>query len=135
MQAGMLQGDISPNNLLVNEDEDNSSWPAFLIDLDLAIKEQREQASGKTGMRAFTATGVLLDDEQHSIMHDLESFSWVLFWICNHYDRQQGRIVPRFDKRNYVNAAELADSKRGVVVNERDFLRQHRRTSRRIISR
>ena len=125
-QAGMVQRDISPNNLLVNEDEDNSSWPAFLIDLDLAIKEQREQASGargKTGTRAFMAIGVLLDDEQHSFMHDLESFFWVLFWICIHYDGQQERIVPRFDKWNYLDAEELADSKKGVVADERDFLK------------
>jgi hypothetical protein len=31
-------------------------------------------ARGKTGTRAFMAIGVLLDDEQHSFMHDLESF-------------------------------------------------------------
>jgi hypothetical protein len=125
-RAGMLQRDISPNNLLVNEDEENSSWPAFLIDLDLAIKEEREQASGargKTGTRAFMAIGVLLDDEQHSFMHDLESFFWVLFWICIHYDGRQERVVPRFDKWNYLDAEELADSKKGVVVDERDFLK------------
>jgi serine/threonine protein kinase len=93
----MLQRDISPNNLLVNEDEDNSSLPAFLIDLDLAIQEDRKEASGacgKTGTRAFMAIGVLLDDEQHSSMHDLESF----FWICIHYDGQQERIVHQSDK-------------------------------------
>ncbi|KAJ4333150.1 hypothetical protein N0V95_009496 [Ascochyta clinopodiicola] len=128
-QAGLLQRDISPNNLLVNEDEDNPSWPAFLIDLDLAIKEQREQASGargKTGTRAFMAIGVLLDDEQHSFMHDLESFFWVLFWICIHYDGQQERTVPRFDKWNYLDAEELAGSKKGVVDDERDFLKTAR---------
>ena len=88
-RAGMLQCDISPNNLLMNE-ENNGSWPAFLIDLDLAIKEQREGfsgARGKTGTRAFMAIGVLLG-EKHSFMHDLESFFWVLFWICIHYTSQ-----------------------------------------------
>jgi serine/threonine protein kinase len=74
--AGMLQCDISPNNLMVNEDDDNPSWHAFLIDLDLAIKEDREKPSGargKTGTRAFMAIGILYDDEQHSFMHDVES--------------------------------------------------------------
>ena len=32
-------------------------------------------AHGKTGTRAFMAIGVLLDDELHSFMHDLGSFS------------------------------------------------------------
>jgi hypothetical protein len=125
-RTGMLQRDISPNNLMVNEDRGNSSWPAFLIDLDLAIKEQREQASGargKTGTRAFMAIGVLLDDEPQSFMHDLESFFWVLFWICIHYDGRRERVVPRFDKWNYLDAEELADSKKGIVVNEQDFMR------------
>ena len=34
-RAGMLQRDISLNNLLMNDDDENPSWPAFLIDLDL----------------------------------------------------------------------------------------------------
>ncbi|KAK7178371.1 serine threonine-protein kinase sgk2, partial [Paraphaeosphaeria sporulosa] len=126
-KAGLLQSDISPNNLMVNEDKDNPSWPAFIIDLDLAIREQREKSSGaqgKTGTRAFMAIGVLLDDENHSFMHDLESFFWVLFWICVHYTGpNQGRTVPRFDKWNYLDAEELAGAKKGVVDDERDFLK------------
>jgi len=125
-RAGMLQRDISPNNLLVNEEEENSSWPAFLIDLDLAIKEQREQASGargKTGTRAFMAIGVLLDEETHSFMHDLESFFWVLFWICIHYDGPAKDVgATEFEKWNYANMEELAELKSGLVSRERHFL-------------
>ena len=76
-RAGMLQCDISPNNLIINDEDDDLSWRAFLIDLDLAIKENREKPSGargKTGTRAFMAIRVLLDDEMHSFMHDLELF-------------------------------------------------------------
>lgn len=86
-KVGMLQRNISMNNLIINEDDLNPSWRSFLIDLDLAIKEQRAKpsgAQGKTGTRAFMAIGVLYG-EQHSFMHDLESFFWVLFWICIHY--------------------------------------------------
>jgi hypothetical protein len=75
---------------MINEDRDNPSWSPFLIDLDLAIREDRERASGakgKTGTRAFMAIGALLG-EQHTFMHDLESFFWVLFWTCIHYDAQ-----------------------------------------------
>ena len=100
IKAGLLQGDISTGNLILNE-EGNPSWPAFLIDLDLALKEQREQASGaksKTGTRAFMAIGLLLG-EKHSFMHDLESFFWVLFWICIHYDGlSASRVVREFEK-------------------------------------
>ncbi|KAF2624368.1 hypothetical protein BU25DRAFT_433594 [Macroventuria anomochaeta] len=115
-RAGMLQCDISPNNLMVNEDENNASWPAFLIDLDHAIKEQCEQASGargKTGTRAFMAIGVLPDDGPHSFMHDLESFFWVLFWICIHYDGPDKHIGPsEFECWNYENDQKLAGSKK-----------------------
>jgi hypothetical protein len=72
----ILQCDISKGNLMMNEEDDNPSWRAFLIDLDLAIKEQRDESSGargKTGTRAFMAIGVLLG-EKHSFKHDLESF-------------------------------------------------------------
>jgi serine/threonine protein kinase len=74
-KAGFLHRDISINNLMINEDDSNPSWPSFLIDLDLAIRERREGASGargKTGTRAFMAIGALLG-EQHSFMHDHQS--------------------------------------------------------------
>lgn len=83
-RAGLLQRDISPDNLILNKDAKTSTWPSFLIDLDLAVKEQREESSGahgKTGTRTFMTIGVLLDGEQHSYMRNLESFFWVLFWI------------------------------------------------------
>ncbi|KAF2240206.1 hypothetical protein BU26DRAFT_443333, partial [Trematosphaeria pertusa] len=125
-RAGMLLRDISPSNLMVNEEDDNPSWRSFLIDLDLAIKEQRETSSGargKTGTRAFMAIGVLLDDEKHSFMHDLESFFWVLFWICIHYDGPGKDIgATEFEKWNYVSMEELAELKSGLVSRERHFL-------------
>ncbi|RSL57392.1 hypothetical protein CEP54_008310 [Fusarium duplospermum] len=123
-KAGFLHRDISVNNLMINEDDD-SSWPSFLIDLDLAIEESREAASGakgKTGTRAFMAIGALLG-EQHSFMHDLESFFWVLFWICIHCDGpHKSRVVPQFDKWNYTGTKELARMKLGVVAEEALFI-------------
>lgn len=124
-KAGFLQGDISTGNLILNDGE-NPSWPAFLIDLDLAIKEQRERPSGargKTGTRAFMAIGLLLG-EKHSFKHDLESFFWVLFWICIHYDGPGKEVGPTdFDCWNYENDRKLAHSKKGIVVDEGDFLK------------
>ncbi|KAI1317172.1 hypothetical protein F5Y16DRAFT_392917 [Xylariaceae sp. FL0255] len=40
LKVGLLHRDISINNLIINEDEENSSWPSFLIDLDLVIRER-----------------------------------------------------------------------------------------------
>ncbi|KAI1420215.1 serine/threonine-protein kinase Sgk2 [Xylaria sp. FL1777] len=125
-QANMLQRDVSINNLLINEDDSNPSWDSFLIDFDLAIKEQREGASGargKTGTRAFMAIGVLRDDEKHSFMHDLESFFWVLFWICVHYDGPGQDIGPtEFEEWNYVGTQKIADLKFALIGDERRFL-------------
>ncbi|KAK3364743.1 hypothetical protein B0T24DRAFT_418960 [Lasiosphaeria ovina] len=123
-KAGLLHRDISINNLMINEDVDNPSWSSFLIDLDLAARVQPEGASGaksKVGTRAFMAIGVLLG-EQHSFMHDLESFFWVLCWLCIHYDAQ-GRFKPtEYDCLNYFDDDSLAGFKKGEVIDERDFL-------------
>jgi Fungal protein kinase len=112
---------------MMNEDDTIHSWSAFLIDLDLAIREQRQGSSGargKTGTRAFMAIGELLD-EKHSFMHGYESFFWVLFWICVHYDgtNKESRVVPEFEKWNYVDMEELAKLKKGTVAHEGDFIR------------
>ena len=126
-QAGMLQRDISIGNVMMNEDKGNPSQHAFLIDLDLAIKEQRDGTSGargKTGTRAFMAIGVLYDDEEHSFMHDLESFFWVLFWICIHHNGpNEERVVPQYDEWNYMDTVKLAKTKKGEVDDEADFVR------------
>jgi len=125
-KAGILHRDISMNNVLVNE-EDNSTWPGFLIDLDLAIREKRLKSSGaldKTGTKVFMAIGALAG-ETHSFMHDLESFFWVLFWICIHYTGPKGanRVVPRFENWNFLTVEELAIMKQGTISNEELFLR------------
>ena len=69
------------------------------------------------------AIGALLG-EKHSFMHDLESFFWVLCWICIHYEGPGNEtVVERFDKWNFVDTEELADSKKGTVSDEAEFLR------------
>ncbi|KAK1242045.1 hypothetical protein MKX07_000031 [Trichoderma sp. CBMAI-0711] len=125
-QAGLLHRDISINNLMINEEEDEPSRRAFLIDLDLAVQETRTSASGanqKTGTRAFMAIGVLLGD-QHSFMHDLESFFWVLYWICVHYSGPGSSLgATRFyEEWNYMSDSKLAMRKAGLVTGDRVFL-------------
>ncbi|KAK0719840.1 hypothetical protein B0H67DRAFT_484812, partial [Lasiosphaeris hirsuta] len=80
-------------------------------------------AKGKTGTRAFMAIGALLG-EQHAFMHDLESFFWVLFWICIHCDGpEESRVVDEFDQWNFISTDLLAKEKRGQVSHEGDFIR------------
>ncbi|KAJ4291402.1 hypothetical protein N0V88_005995 [Collariella sp. IMI 366227] len=87
-QAGLLHRDNFLNNLMINKDN-----RGFWIDLDLAI------------------------NEQHWFMHDLESFVWVLFWICIHFDGPiKDRVVSRFDKCNYVDTDERAEDLAGLKL-------------------
>lgn len=121
MNAGILHRDISIGNVLLNEAEDD----AFLIDLDLAIKINREKASGapsKTGTKVFMAIGVLYG-EHHSFMHDLESFFWVLFLVCVHWNgpERPSETKAEYENWNYKNTVELADIKAGKVIHTYRF--------------
>lgn len=122
LNAGILHRDVSIGNIMLTENEDDG----FLIDYDLAIQTTSDRASGapsKTGTKAFMAIGALRG-EPHSFMHDLESFFWVLFWICIHYDglNEKGkvkcRIVPDYEKWNYASTKELAKTKLSEVSGE-----------------
>ncbi|KAI0192918.1 serine/threonine-protein kinase Sgk2 [Xylaria flabelliformis] len=101
-EAGFLHRDISINNLMINEETHNKSWSSFLIDLDFA---------------------------PHTYMHDLESFFWVLLWICVHYYNEKGetkrRVVEQLEKWNYYySCAELALFKGDLLsLLEKRFIR------------
>ncbi|OCL08995.1 hypothetical protein AOQ84DRAFT_363643 [Glonium stellatum] len=72
LNAKILHRDISVGNIMLNEAEDDG----FLINLDLAVKIDREKASGapsKTGTKVFMAIGALYG-EDHNFMHNLELF-------------------------------------------------------------
>ncbi|KAL6695058.1 hypothetical protein J3F84DRAFT_395316 [Trichoderma pleuroticola] len=124
-EAGLLHRDISINNVMINEDEEDPSQRGFLIDLDLAIKETQTGVSGakrKTGTRAFMAIEALRGAE-HSFIHDLESFFWVLYWICVHYDGPGKYVGPtEFEEWNYMNERVLSWTKLGLIGDERQFL-------------
>ena len=111
----------------MNKEDDNPFWPAFLIDFDLAIKEQQEEplgARGKTGIRVFIAIRVLLG-EIYLAWHNFELFFQVLFQIYIYYNRpnRKGNIVNRFNKWNSIDMKELAKIKKGEVDNKGDFLK------------
>lgn len=79
-------------------------------------------APGKTGTKAFMAIGALLD-KPHSFMHDLESFFWVLFWICICYKGpgEERKPIRKFEKWNYGTAEEVARLKFILVASPKFF--------------
>lgn len=91
------------------------SWSSFLIDLDLAVKEDREKSSGapnKTGTRAFMSIGALYG-EKRSFRHDLESFfGGFFFWICIHRYITLGREG---------RAEWFRDSRNGTTLIQRNW--------------
>lgn len=55
-------------------------------------------------------------------MHDLESFFWVLFWICIYYDGPGHDIGPtEFKSWNYENDNKLVRLKNGTILAEGIF--------------
>ena len=79
-------------------------------------------APGKTGTKVFMAIGALRGDS-HSFMHDLESFFWVLFWICIHCTGPGKEVqdIGDFKDWNYESTAKLALIKSGLASEEEGF--------------
>src|SRR3954453_12787458 len=90
----ILHRDISINNIMGYVDLDATSSQTdhgFLIDLDFAVDIDRLQASGaphRTGTLDFIAIAVL-EGKSHSFRHDLESFLYVLIYMCFYFDFPQ----------------------------------------------
>ncbi|RFU27831.1 hypothetical protein B7463_g8503, partial [Scytalidium lignicola] len=122
-KARILHCDVSTGNLLINENP-NARYFGCLLDLDHAVELKLDGSSGVRGRGTipFQAIGVLLG-EQNSVMNDLESFFWVLFWICIFYgEPSEEKIVLRYDKWLYLIDADLATEKAEEVQNEECFL-------------
>ncbi|KAG5990187.1 hypothetical protein E4U52_004875 [Claviceps spartinae] len=127
-QADILHRDIFINNLMVREE---SGKEGFIIDLDLAIDMKRANTvtdaaersqRTRTCTRAFMAIGIL-EGEAHTFLHDLESFFWVLFWICIHYGKsgEGSRRSSTYEDWNYVDDKMLAGYKRNLLSSYKLF--------------
>ncbi len=68
------------------------------------------------GTKVFMAIGAL-DGDPHSFMHDLESFFWMLFWICIHYTGPGKELqdVSDFKDWNYGSTGKVAQMKDGII--------------------
>ncbi|KAI3317111.1 serine/threonine-protein kinase Sgk2 [Xylariaceae sp. AK1471] len=81
--GNILHRDISSNNIIITEPEMADGFKGMLIDLDLA-KVRDSGPSGarhQTGTMQFMAVEVLRTVD-HTYRHDLESFFYVLLWMC-----------------------------------------------------
>ncbi|KAH8713512.1 hypothetical protein HC256_006658 [Beauveria bassiana] len=83
LQGRILHRDISSNNIIITRPDQADGFKGMLIDLDLA-KERNSGPSGarhQTGTVQFMAIEVLRGVD-HTYRHDLESFFYVLIWMC-----------------------------------------------------
>ncbi|KAI0525828.1 serine/threonine-protein kinase Sgk2 [Xylaria bambusicola] len=81
--GNILHRDISSNNIIITKPEMAGGFNGMLIDLDLA-KVRDSGPSGarhQTGTMQFMAVQVLRKTD-HTYRHDLESFFYVLLWMC-----------------------------------------------------
>ncbi|KAH8707831.1 hypothetical protein BB8028_0002g05710 [Beauveria bassiana] len=83
LKGRILHRDISSNNIIITSPEQDDGFKGMLIDLDLA----KERDSGPSGARHQTGTVQFMAIEvlrgvDHTYRHDLESFFYVLIWMC-----------------------------------------------------
>lgn len=79
----ILHRDISENNIIITDPKEADGFKGMLIDGDLA----KEIGSGRSGARHQTGTMEFMAIEvlqriAHTYRHDLESFFYVLLWMC-----------------------------------------------------
>lgn len=83
MEADILHRDVSEYNVIITDPAEANGFTGILIDLDLA----KLRGSGRSGARHQTGTVEfmaiqVLQKVAHTYRHDLESFFYVLLWIC-----------------------------------------------------
>ncbi|KKF94368.1 Protein kinase domain protein [Ceratocystis platani] len=99
----ILHRDISPNNIIITNPETANGFKGMLIDLDMAkvLDSEPSGAQHRTGTMQFIAIEVLRKKD-HTYRHDLESFFYVLIWMCARQAWSNGfagEEIPRKDSR------------------------------------
>ncbi|OAV88480.1 hypothetical protein, variant [Puccinia triticina 1-1 BBBD Race 1] len=118
LEAGFLHRDISTNNLMINSRTDDPDRKSFLIDLDVAIDysiQNAQKRHAKAGTKVFMSIH-LLNGKNHDFVDDLESFFWVLIWICIHYPAEE-RIPSSVTGWNQQNLDTLGSLKFFAIHN------------------
>ncbi|KAM4061091.1 kinase [Hirsutella rhossiliensis] len=121
LKGNILHRDISENNIIITDCKTNGHI-GMLIDLDLA----KELGSGRSGARCRTGTMEFMAIEvlqgiSHTYRHDLESFFYVLLWLCNRRGwkflrNQKEQPTPSLLTKWYSGSyREIAGAKRGYM--------------------
>lgn len=122
--GNILHRDISSNNIIITKPEVADGFKGMLIDLDLA-KERDSGPSGarhQTGTMQFMAVEVLRRVD-HTYRHDLESFFYVMLWMCarqswhNGFSEQEERSRQSLLRKWEIGRFEdIADAKEGHMT-------------------
>jgi hypothetical protein len=121
--AQYLHRDISINNLMVNDQAVDPPYRSFLIDLDMAIHRSENNDDGHTriGTKVFMSISLLRGVNPHTHVDDLESFFWVLIWICTHYPQDHRNRVTQLTTWNQCMPKELAGIKKEYLTIPHDL--------------
>ncbi|CAD6499280.1 BgTH12-03400 [Blumeria graminis f. sp. triticale] len=133
IDAKILHRDISVNNILLKICDDPKDYGGILIDLDLAALFKDGKTQGKleamTGTMQFMALEILKNSfavpgavVSHSYRHDLESFFYVLLWICIRYGWPDNKS-PHLDflRKWYSGTAEEIDTNKKMQMKPETF--------------
>ena len=122
IDRGILHRDVSENNIIITDLTRTNGFGGMLIDLDLAkvVGSRRSGARHQTGTVEFMAIQVL-QKAAYTYRHDLESFFYVLLWICARraWDVEFRCATSARPKRSILqtwytgNFEEIAHSKQG----------------------
>lgn len=121
----ILHRDISSNNIIITDPKTADGFKGMLIDFDLA----KVRDSGPSGARHQTGTMQFMAVEDlrkadHTYRHDLESFFYVLLWMCARQSWTkkhlcQDELPPnqtRLRKWEIGSFDDIADSKEGHMT-------------------
>ncbi|KIM29584.1 hypothetical protein M408DRAFT_115928 [Serendipita vermifera MAFF 305830] len=101
--AGVFHRDISANNLMYKIGE-GGKIRGVLIDFDLAkLRGDATTSTEPTGTLPFMALEMLetvttKTFRPHLYRHDVESFLWVVIWVCAHYVKGNERVDAPFKR-------------------------------------
>jgi serine/threonine protein kinase len=95
----ILHRDISENNLIITDAENEGEPKEMLIDLNLAKKLDSGPtgARHRTGIIEFMAIEVF-EGTAHTYRHNLESFFYVFLWIIIRYGQETDGDLPKISR-------------------------------------